>query len=1415
MPTKADIHTPLNGLIMMLRQEGFDISTRTILDIQKVIANLDDDQIKDTASLKHLLGPLICRNKEEQDKFYKLFDQYEEQLRKEGFAKQPVIAAPTRKWLVTKIVGASGILGVLLFIYFAQRDKPRVPSLHIQEANNQTGQTHLVNEPVSLVAHLTDTSQGKQYFVDWRIEGHLYHNVRQIELSFPHAGRYNAKAILQNRRRNLNATAETTINISCEQPPGVNILQEDVVRAVPLDRSGNASSRETLYSAKLINPSKDSELYSYNWWINDSSVSKERSFSTGYSANRPYTVMVVVDCKGLHCSTDSLTNEITVAPNLRLRVQGTDKLSLRKTPNWANISLLFLFSIALPGALSAYVYRRKVKKITEYKSAKGKGPSAVAGEQKEKEYTGPYNIEFRSQQNLMHPDAELGRLAGILRQRHSTDVYNLNVRKTIKTTIKKGGFPSFQFTPRTEPVDFLFFIDKEYPSSHLLKLFFYLSDTLKKEQVNLTVYTYYKEPLLLNNDSLNHFLIPVEKIARLYPNTILFLFTNADSFFKPMDVHLKDWANEKFKSWNTKMIITPVSTDDWGSKELALYDAGFTVVPADINAHTVIFDEINEMIDKQKLKKEIVPNAYSSMLVNFNHWSDVEKYLEKSCKKNRNIYNLPDHFSYLRQWVCALAVYPQLNWDVTVAIGNALEEKYCKPGELVNYTNLLVLGRISWMQDGQLSDSVRLEMLSHLENEFELLARDVIIKLLTEIEDDVTQTSLIADEFKITKTTNSFLVRNHRGQISGTDDSDFVFMKELVHDRHLDWPLEVYLNNPSANSLLRERGNANTAATLKKYFDIQGGEQERKINKQKRVWQVIAAAIFLILASIGWMLLALRNRSTLASRPTKADRVFVMNRSDFLADAKNAQLSFYLDGKPIEERGGPGGRSISDSTVVLLNVPVQDSSRMANMAIYLGQRDAGLNSSIDLSYQTYRISLAGPSTNTSLTVYYNSPQVYDSIQWQLKKILYEFNIVASSQSFIDSSRIVYSRREQRDSIRSIAQRVQQELGINLNTTFNNTGTSEPPVLYLNLTGPAGGAERGTHRAKADSLLKIGKYSDAIREYVLAVQENPKDPLTFYNRGLCYENLKGYGQAIVDYTNAIRLNSGDALAHFRRGNVYYTLGDYNNAINDFNSVISINNKSAQSLITKSYYFRGHSKLNLDQTDAACQDFQQAMRLGDAAAAAAYYKTCKPENCSITYQSIAETRKLKSPLEVCKLNLSNQNLSAVPKEVFSFRNLKELDISHNRISNDQINSLVSRLPDCKITFLPQQSEQTSDTAFKRIMAVSFATPGNIPRPDTDQLSFLRAALANNRDAKLRLDAGYSNDLERKMADQNLGVLKNYFLNDKSVSQSQIEQRLHNIAPANQANQYQQQNNALERVQTTVTIYGLNIPSRSAAK
>jgi tetratricopeptide (TPR) repeat protein len=78
-------------------------------------------------------------------------------------------------------------------------------------------------------------------------------------------------------------------------------------------------------------------------------------------------------------------------------------------------------------------------------------------------------------------------------------------------------------------------------------------------------------------------------------------------------------------------------------------------------------------------------------------------------------------------------------------------------------------------------------------------------------------------------------------------------------------------------------------------------------------------------------------------------------------------------------------------------------------------------------------------------------------------------------------------------------------------------------------------------------------SQAISDYTKAIEINPKNADTYYNRGLIYYKQRNFTQAISDFTKAIEINPKNAGAYNNRGVAYYIEREYRKAWADVHKV----------------------------------------------------------------------------------------------------------------------------------------------------------------------------------------------------------------------------------------------------------------------
>ena len=78
------------------------------------------------------------------------------------------------------------------------------------------------------------------------------------------------------------------------------------------------------------------------------------------------------------------------------------------------------------------------------------------------------------------------------------------------------------------------------------------------------------------------------------------------------------------------------------------------------------------------------------------------------------------------QWLCACAVYPELQWGLTLTLGVLPS----MPPGLVSEENLTKLLRLEWFRTGSIPDDRRLELISQLDPRIERDVREAIVHVL-------------------------------------------------------------------------------------------------------------------------------------------------------------------------------------------------------------------------------------------------------------------------------------------------------------------------------------------------------------------------------------------------------------------------------------------------------------------------------------------------------------------------------------------------------------------------------------------------------------------------------------------------------------------------------------------------------------
>lgn len=94
-----------------------------------------------------------------------------------------------------------------------------------------------------------------------------------------------------------------------------------------------------------------------------------------------------------------------------------------------------------------------------------------------------------------------------------------------------------------------------------------------------------------------------------------------------------------------------------------------------------------------------------------------------------------------------------------------------------------------------------------------------------------------------------------------------------------------------------------------------------------------------------------------------------------------------------------------------------------------------------------------------------------------------------------------------------------------------------------------------YRGKA--YYKLGKFPEAVRDFRLALQGDPRDQDYAFNLAVALREMCDFLDAKAAFDNYVKGNPDDVLGHYNRGVVYQYLGDYDTALAEYAVVVATN------------------------------------------------------------------------------------------------------------------------------------------------------------------------------------------------------------------------------------------------------------------
>jgi len=823
---------PFEQLIQVLKTNGYEISVADVLNIEKILLAQNILELCDNGEkhlkltvdkLPFLITPIIAKNKKEQSELTQLIQGFIEEQRairtvSIPYHNQPSPLVTAKKRSGARLIGwltACAILIAAAIYFIYQYNKPE----HIPVVLSHSPSPSAIGDSVKFAAFVplnivTNNS------AEWIIDDSTYQTKYDTIMHVFKKEALNLPVTFNVRTADsfMIASDSIHIDVACSK---LNIQPhyKNIDPGTNLPEIGSVASFQPVFSNKDL---YNNDSLSYLWYVNGSLIGLADTFNFNFLEAKDYSIRLVTLTNGT-CLSDSLTAELLIPLKkkspVKLYVTGAfdiDQVAFIK-PWWKTSSLIVCTCILLLFQYFAFFRRRKRKKQA----------IDLSWSQNKNE---PFHLHLRNKNDLIGNGPNINRIANIIRSSQKIADPILNIAGTIKKTSEYAGFPSLQFKSSIKRNELIILASKtQTKNNHLAELFQWFIHRLQSDDVYIEKYYYSASPEHLFDDSGNS--TTLKDLSTLKTDHILVIFDDCRNFLSTKASTIQNDVVKTLSEWSSKAIITPIPLLDWGVVEYQFRLNNFLVAPAELEAIEVLSKAL--VSDTPLDKPTIYPfldDPYAVSAFDFQSIDNLKEYLESEV---------------LFQWVCALAVYPRLDWAITLSLGNAIADAMHKPGDVnktvIDYNTLLKISRINWLQKDRLPNPIRIELLKNLNKDIHLLAREQLIILLEEVKDSLPPGSFAKIEWETQYNTNAFfLYKHYPGKYKRLKEAHDAM--EMLWPLLSDWPLNK-ITADRQNNLLENKSNPAKNLNFNEYFS----QHYRKIRKRNIIGTVVLSVLMLLL----------------------------------------------------------------------------------------------------------------------------------------------------------------------------------------------------------------------------------------------------------------------------------------------------------------------------------------------------------------------------------------------------------------------------------------------------------------------------------------------------------------------------------------------------------------------------------------
>lgn len=289
--------------------------------------------------------------------------------------------------------------------------------------------------------------------------------------------------------------------------------------------------------------------------------------------------------------------------------------------------------------------------------------------------------------------AEVLRSLRQLRFMSETQRRSFDLAGTIKELSKKGELDEPRYSFSRKHTEYLIIVERNALRNHLSAFVQNIYATMLANNVDVMLYTYQTDPRVLHHSD-GQSETTLQQLAGLHHDAVLLYFGGNELWQDSETLQIYNWTNV-FKQWERRYWFPNKSPERWDLYE----QVGSSVFP------------------------QVLPTSFAGLQTLSQHlaFSDNDQQVSLGFWEQHLDYNLTEINTRLpldtialffnplmRTWIAACAVYPEINWDLTLELGRLLSNEQ---NNLCHAEAISQLLRLDWFRKGHMPPELRYALL--------------------------------------------------------------------------------------------------------------------------------------------------------------------------------------------------------------------------------------------------------------------------------------------------------------------------------------------------------------------------------------------------------------------------------------------------------------------------------------------------------------------------------------------------------------------------------------------------------------------------------------------------------------------------------------------------------------------------------